>query len=171
MKMSTAFPGAHFKAADLAAGPIVATIAAVAMGKVGDDTKPIMKFYEFEQDLVLNVTNANTLIEAFGDESAGWTGQQVQMYATKVQFGAEMVDAIRLTPVVQPVAGAPPAAVAYGAVPQQPVPGFAPPQLPVQQPAQPHPQTIQQEFVDATRKYQQEQNYPTAPPVPHDVLG
>ena len=141
MKMSTAFPGAHFKAADLAAGPIVATIATVAMGKVGDDTKPIMKFYEFEQDLVLNVTNANTLIEAFGDESTAWAGQQVQMYATKVQFGAEMVDAIRLTPVVQPAAGALPAAMAYGAV--------------LQQRAQPQPAA----------------GYPTAPPVSPNVLG
>jgi len=158
MKMSTAFPGAHFKAADLAAGPIVATIAAVAMGKVGDDTKPLMKFYEFEQDLVLNVTNANTLIEAFGDESAAWTGQQVQMYATKVQFGAEMVDAIRLTPVVQPVAGAPPAAVAYGAVQQQ-------------QPVYTDPQAPGSQLYGSTPQPQPAAGYPTAPPVPHNVLG
>lgn len=113
------------------------------MGTIGDDTKPIMKFYEHEQDLVLNKTNANTLIEAFGDESSAWTGRQVQMYSTKVQFGADMVDAIRLTPVAAtaPPTGTPPAAVAYGAVPQQ---------VPVQvQPV----------------------GYPTGPLVPPNVLG
>lgn len=119
MKMSSAFPGAHFKAADLAAGPIVGTIAAVAMGTVGDDSKPIMKFYEHQQDLVLNKTNANSLIEAFGDESSGWVGKQIQLYQTKVQFGADMVDAIRITPITTATApaGTPPPATAQGAAP------------------------------------------------------
>ncbi len=115
MDMTGAFPGAHYKAADIMAGPIVLTIAAVAMGKVGDDTKPIMKFYEGDQDMVLNVTNSNTIVAAFGAQSEAWAGRQIQLFATKVQFGAEMVDAIRVTPVVGAApAGTPPAALAPG---------------------------------------------------------
>lgn len=122
MDMTAAFPGAHYKAADIMNGPIVLTIASVAMGKVGDDQKPIMKFYEGEQDLVLNVTNANTIIETYGKESSVWVGKQIELFAAKAQFGADTVDAVRVrVPVAGTVA---PAATASG--PVRPAPSAAP---------------------------------------------
>ena len=128
MDMSQAFPGQHLKAADLAGQTITLTIASVTMAKIGDDEKPVMKFYETQQDMVLNKTNANQIIISYGSESTAWAGRQVQLYPTKVQFGAEMVDAIRVqvpAAVAAPVVGA--VAPAVGApVLGQPVAPVAP---------------------------------------------
>lgn len=112
MDMSQAFPGQHLKAADLAGQTIVLTIASIAMAKIGDDEKPVMKFYETQQDMVLNKTNTNVIIASYGSESNAWAGRQLQLYPTKVQFGAEMVDAIRVQVPAAPAAAVAPVAVA-----------------------------------------------------------
>lgn len=121
--MRTAFPGKHLKADDLGGQTATLTISGVAMQKVGDDgEKPCVAFYETQQDLVLNQTNCNAIIEAYGPESQMWVGRQIQLYPTRVQFGANMVPAIRVQ--------VPQAAPAAPGCPPQGQPGFAPPGAP-----------------------------------------
>lgn len=82
MKMSEQFAGNYFKAADLPQ-PRVLTIQAVTQEKMPEgDAKPVMRFVGEQQQLVLNKTNAFCCVEMFGDETAAWAGQQVELYAT-----------------------------------------------------------------------------------------
>ena len=165
MDMRNAFPGQHFKAGDLVNGPITLTIAAVVMETIGDDTKPVVKFFETQQDLILNKTNANMLIENFGAESNTWVGGQVQLYATKVQFGADMVDAIRLQ---IPTAPAQPAQSGVAPFPGTPAPQPAPVQ-PAPAPGYP-PQPVGQP-APVPQGGANPQGYPTVPGQPYDPLG
>jgi hypothetical protein len=96
MDIASAFPGKNLKAADLAGKTKTLTIAGVAMQTVGDDRKPVMTFSDCDQGLVLNKTNSNTIMDIFGGDTDAWAGQRIELYQTKVQFGMEMVDAIRV---------------------------------------------------------------------------
>lgn len=159
MDITQAYPGKHFKAADLGGETITLQVAAVVIESIGDDgNKPVMKFYGVDQDLVLNQTNANTLVEAWGKQTESWIGQTVQLYPTQVQFGSKMVDAVRVKAAQQGAPGVAPAAPAQGVVPQQ---------QPVQQPVL--QQTVQQPVQSAPTAAPQ--GYPTAPGQVYNPLG
>ena len=97
MDIQAAFPGKYIKAADLAGKPKIVTIANVSMQKVGDDNKPVMQFLDCDQNMVLNLTNSNTTADILGSSDTDkWSDKRIELYATKVQFGAKMVDAIRV---------------------------------------------------------------------------
>ena len=66
-------------------------------GKV--DTKWILLFNELDKGLALNATNGKTLCKLFGDEMDDWTGNKIALYIKDdVEFGGEMVSAIRVRP-------------------------------------------------------------------------
>jgi hypothetical protein len=94
MDISKAFPGQYIKAADLD-GPKIVTITNVTMEAVGDDSKPVLRWKGSEQGLVLNKTNSMFIAEALGPETSDWTGKEIELYATKTQFGSKIVDCIR----------------------------------------------------------------------------
>lgn len=96
MDIQSAFPGKYVKCADLAGKSKIVTIANVAMQRVGDDTKPVMQFSDCDQGMVLNLTNSNTIADIFGFDTDKWNGGRIELYPAKVQFGAKMVDAIRV---------------------------------------------------------------------------
>ncbi len=96
MDIQSAFPGKSIKAADLGGNKKVITITGVAMENVGDDTKPVLRFEGSDQGLVLNKTNADMLLDLFGNETSDWAGKRIELYPTKVQFGNKMVPAIRV---------------------------------------------------------------------------
>jgi len=64
-------------------------------GKAGT-RKLAATFNETEKKLVLNKTNSMTIASMYGSESDNWPGKIVKLYQTKVSFGDEMVDAIRI---------------------------------------------------------------------------
>jgi hypothetical protein len=67
--------------------------------KFDDGSRKIV--VEFDGDgykLALNVTNANILAEAFGDESTAWEGEEVTLAIEKVKFGKKMVPGVRVKP-------------------------------------------------------------------------
>lgn len=99
MDISAAFPGKYIKSADLAGQSKIVTIASVSMQKVGEDTKPVMQFSDCNQGMVLNLTNSNILQDIFSSDTDSWVGGRIELYSTRVQFGAKMVDAIRVRPV------------------------------------------------------------------------
>lgn len=101
MKIGSAFPSKYLKAADLGEGKVLVTIARVASQDVGQrgqsEIKPVLYFQGKEKGLVLNKTNARTIVKLTGtDETDSWPGRQIVLYATETEFGGEMVDCIRI---------------------------------------------------------------------------
>lgn len=89
------------KAADLPQGKeVLVTISGSEAVDFTDDGKTVpklvLKFEGKEKGLVLNKTNATTIAAAYGPESDTWTGKNIFLYSTKVDFGGNLVDAIRV---------------------------------------------------------------------------
>jgi hypothetical protein len=91
------------KASDLPAGKeIPVTISGIEEAEFDDKDngggktkKLVLKFQGKEKGLALNKTNATTIAAACGPNTEQWIGKRIFIYATKVQFGDSMVDAIR----------------------------------------------------------------------------
>lgn len=96
------FPSKYLRAVDLDEGGQVFTIANVKQELIksrdgGDEKKPILYFREDEKGLVLNKTNANKITKLLGSSNTDdWIDQPIHLFRTEVQFGADMVDAIRV---------------------------------------------------------------------------
>ncbi len=86
MNISEAFPSKYLKASDLQGRRIQVVMADVKTEKLGDDFKPILFFKGKEKGLVLNKTNANTIIAAYGPETDDWFGQPIILYEAMVEF-------------------------------------------------------------------------------------
>lgn len=90
------------KASDLPPGrevPVIISGMAEAEfdGENGAKSKKlVLKFQGKEKGLALNKTNATTIAAAYGPDSDHWTGKKIFLYSTKVDFGGQMVDAIRV---------------------------------------------------------------------------
>ena len=99
MNIGKAFPSNYLKASDFEQDTVY-TIKGVAMESIGQgrdaEDKPILHFEETDLGLVLNRTNANTISGLYGVETEGWKGKKVTLFATEVQFGSEMVMAVRV---------------------------------------------------------------------------
>ena len=120
MKISAAFPSNYVKAADLDGKPRIVTIRTCVLEDLGQgnerERKPVLYFDKAQKGLVLNKTNANTVADAYGDDTAAWEGRSVEIFPTPVEYKGKMVDGIRLRvkaaapPSVAPPATPPPAA-------------------------------------------------------------
>ena len=142
MKISEAFSGNYLKAADLPQ-PRTFVIQAVTMETIGEErsSKPVIRFHGEQRGLVLNKVNSLEIAGWYGDDTAGWTGQPVELYATTTFYSGRQVPCIRVrrpaVPYQQPGQQAqqlhPPATYQPQQL-QQPV-SYQPQQL--QQPAQP----------------------------------
>jgi hypothetical protein len=151
MKISEAFSGNYLKAADLPQ-PRTFVIQSVSMETIGGEersSKPVLRFHGEQRGLVLNKVNGLELVSWYGDDTTGWVGQPVELYATTTFFSGRQVPCIRVRrPPVQyqqPGPQAPqlhPPAAYQPQQLQQPV-SYQPQQL--QQPAQ--PQQLQQPVV------------------------
>lgn len=97
MRISQAFPSKFLKSEDIGTQRWVLTIRAVQMEEVGDnENKPIIYFHELEKGLVLNKTNAEMVVQLYGDDTDRWAAQRVEMYATPVMFGNKSTMGLRL---------------------------------------------------------------------------
>jgi hypothetical protein len=63
--------------------------------------KPVLKF-ESGAQFSLNKVNTGDMIEAYGDESDGWVGVTIELFAGKVKYGGESTDSVRIRPVTPP---------------------------------------------------------------------
>jgi hypothetical protein len=101
MKRSQAFPSRYLAQADVVQ-PVLATIAAVVKEEVRDEggmvDKTVMTFAETHvKPLIVNNVNWMTCENAYGDESDGWYGRQIEIYADpSVMFGRERVGGVRV---------------------------------------------------------------------------
>lgn len=101
MKMSQMFPSKYLKADELGDSDHTFTISRIAIESLGQgaekDEKPVVYFSEIEKGLVVNKTNATTITKIAGsDDTEDWIGKKVTLFATEVQFGADMVLSIRV---------------------------------------------------------------------------
>lgn len=101
MDINAAFPSKFIKAADLQGQDVTVTIARFALESVDEDSgelKPVIYFAGHQRGLVLNKTNAITIADLYGTETERWIGRPVTLYPTHCQYGAKMVDCIRIRP-------------------------------------------------------------------------
>ena len=100
MHFNEMFPSQWLKASDFDDGPQILTVHEVTREEIGQGKKraekTIVYFEETQKGLVLNVTNGRCIADSYGPRSENWIGGQVELFGTKVPFGSEMVDGIRL---------------------------------------------------------------------------
>src|SRR5262252_6221671 len=89
MKVTEMFPSKYMRASDLENGEkIRAEISHTEMRVIGRDagvTKPVLVFFG-ALPIILNLTNARKLAEAFGAHSRDWAGQFVELSAQDGQM-------------------------------------------------------------------------------------
>ena len=106
MLITEAFPSKYISAADLQGRPVRVHIDRVEIGQFNDGkTKPILYFQGKQKGLALNKTNANTIGNTFGPDTDNWTGAEIELFPTDVDFQGKMVRAVRVrVPPVKPAA-------------------------------------------------------------------
>jgi len=105
------FPNDYLGAPDLREKDVTLTISRVVREKLrtqdGDEIKPIIYFKEMEERhakdpdqinkrLVLNKTNATSIMGLYGNETDDWIGQKVTLFPTTCQAFGSTVDCIRV---------------------------------------------------------------------------
>lgn len=98
MELSQIFTGSTLKAADLQGREPNVTIATVEAKKFNDGNKIVITFVGKEKAFVCNKTNANRIAYAYGTNTDGWIGRQIQLYTDLVDFQGQTVKAIRVRP-------------------------------------------------------------------------
>lgn len=103
MNIKSAFPSQYITAEDLQGQDCPVQIAGCRMEPVKQESgpdrdKPVLYFVGHQRGLVLNVTNGLAIASLYGDETDAWRGRWITLYPTQCQFGARMVDCIRVRP-------------------------------------------------------------------------
>jgi hypothetical protein len=101
MNISEAFPSNFLKASDLQGRPVVVTIDSAEVEEIGQgrdkEKKLVIGFHGKEKKLICNKTNASTIAKLYGDDTDAWLGQKITLTSREVEFGGEMVLAIRVS--------------------------------------------------------------------------
>jgi hypothetical protein len=96
MHYKKAFPSKYLKAHDLSE-PTTYTIRSAGIEEMQDGKeKLVVRLDNCTQRFVVNMTNANRIGEAYGDDTDQWVGKRITLCSEKVQFGADLVDGIRV---------------------------------------------------------------------------
>lgn len=96
MRMSEEFPSKYLKASDLQGREVKVVMSNVEREKIGDDTKPVLYFKGKEKGIVLNKTNAGTIVDAYGDDTQDWYDQELILFSVMVDFQGKVGPAIRV---------------------------------------------------------------------------
>lgn len=97
MKASDAFPSKYISASDLQGQDAVVKITHITTEEIGGKQKFICYFAGKKKGLVLNKTNWNTIVRITGmDDSDDWTGAEVCLFETMVDFQGDSVPAVRI---------------------------------------------------------------------------
>lgn len=95
MKISEEFPSKYLKASDLQNRDVKVIMANVEREKLGDDMKLVLYFKGKEKGVVLNKTNSNTIVDAYGDDTDEWYDQELILFSVMVDFQGKVGPAIR----------------------------------------------------------------------------
>jgi len=86
----------HFvKVSDLAGGSRRCVISEIEIGKF---ERPDVRFQD-DTALGLNVTNLRTLSNAWGPETDGWIGREVELFVGKLKYNGAENDAVLVRPI------------------------------------------------------------------------
>lgn len=103
------FPSKYLKHTDLQGKTVKLTIASVQQEKMPDGKMVwVMSFQGTEKALTLNVTKANIICEAFGEDTTSWVGHIIELVAGTTPFQGKMVGCINVratsaaTPAAEP---------------------------------------------------------------------
>lgn len=97
MKATEAFPSKYISASDLQGNDAVVKITHVTTEEIGGKQKFICYFAGKKKGLVLNKTNWNTIARLTGqDDSDDWTGMEICLFETMVDFQGDSVPAVRV---------------------------------------------------------------------------
>jgi hypothetical protein len=98
VNINDAFPSAYLKASDLNGRRVAVTMSHADYEEVGrnKERRLVLYFDRSEKGMVLNKTNATTISKIYGTDTEQWSGHKITLYATDVEFGGEMVAAIRV---------------------------------------------------------------------------
>jgi hypothetical protein len=97
--INEAFPSKYLKASDLRGTEPVVTMDHVAFEPVGQDKemKAVLYFQGKDKGLVLNKTNANKITQLMQSAvTEEWQGRKIRLFATETNFGADVVECIRI---------------------------------------------------------------------------
>ena len=92
------------EAADLQGRDVTLSISHVELVKFDDGSRAKFKlhFAETPKGFILNVTNTDSMVWNFGDETEDWIGQKVTFWPTVTRFEGRQVPCIRIRPVANP---------------------------------------------------------------------
>jgi hypothetical protein len=97
MKANDAFPSKYISSADLEGTERTLKITHVEPGEIEGKDKLIVRFAGAKKGLVLNKTNFKTIAKLTGQaDTDDWTGYEVCLYPTMVDFQGDQVPAIRI---------------------------------------------------------------------------
>lgn len=96
MKISEEFPSKYLKASDLQDRDVRVTMGNVEKEKLGDDMKLVLYFKGKEKGLVLNKTNSNSIVDAYGDDTDDWFGHDIILFSVMTDFQGKVGPAIRV---------------------------------------------------------------------------
>lgn len=103
MKTSDVFPSRYLKWQDLNGKEVRVVIRAVTVEDLGNDRKPVMTFDSAQKTMIVNKTNWLTIAQAYGDDSDGWIGKPVILFAMSTSFQGRPTQGLRVRiPVDQP---------------------------------------------------------------------
>ena len=91
------FPSKYLSSDDLEGKAVKAKISSLDQEQMRDGTtKFVLSFEGRAKGLVLNKTNGKTLAVAFGKDSGGWIGKEIELFSIPVDFQGRTVNGIRL---------------------------------------------------------------------------
>jgi hypothetical protein len=90
--------GTYMNASHVQDGELNLTIGNVELEKMprNDEEKIVIYFQEHERGLPLNKSNGDTLIVAFGADTADWVGGKVTVFKVLTKFDGEAREGVRL---------------------------------------------------------------------------
>ena len=106
MNINDSFPSNYIKAGDLQGQARRLVMERIESEEIGDDIKPILYFQGAKKGLVLNKTNANLIASAYGPETDGWIGKEIELFPTQTEFRGQTVDCLRVRMYVPPAENA-----------------------------------------------------------------
>jgi hypothetical protein len=99
---SDRFPKRFLSAADLKDKPLAVTIKAEYTEELQSadgekKSKSILSFKETDKELVLNVTNFDSICDITGKfDTEEWPGEKIELYPDKTRMGGKTVDCVRV---------------------------------------------------------------------------
>ena len=99
MDMSKYSGSSFIKVDDVRNGPVRKRIGAVTLGKWD---KPNLVFEDGDV-LSVNATNNRTLRRAYGNESDGWIGKEIELSLGEIKFQGEPREAVLVRPILPPI--------------------------------------------------------------------